>query len=109
MHLLEVPAVLARLHFDGDDRVRVEVVAGADRTVEVGSRVAGREVQEPELGIDGGRLPHRRAAVLPDLVVLWPSLVPGLPRTGDGVESPDELAVPRVERLHAAAHADLGA
>ena len=65
MHLLEVPAVFAGLRLDRDDRRGVQVVAGANGAVVVGARIAGREVDEPELGIDGRRLPHRRAAVLP--------------------------------------------
>src|SRR5690606_42010397 len=94
---------------DRDDRRREQVVAGADRAVVVGARVAGREIDEAELGIDGRRLPDRRAAVHPDVVVLRPGLVAGLAGAGDRVERPDETAVVRVVGLHAAANAALGA
>ncbi len=62
VHLLEVPLQLAGLHVERDDRRGVEVLAGPLATEPVGSRVAGREVEEPEIRIDGGRLPDRRAA-----------------------------------------------
>ena len=82
MHLLEVPAVLAGLRVDRDDRDAEEVVAGAHGAVEIGARVARREVDEPELGIDGRRLPDGRAAVLPRVVVLRPGVVAGLAGPG---------------------------
>ena len=109
MNLLEVPAVFAGLGLDRDDRRRVEVVALAHGAVEVGAGVTRREVDEAELGIGGRRMPYGAAAVLPDLVVLRPGLVAGLAAARDRVERPHELAVVGVERLHAAAHADLGA
>src|SRR6185503_5018399 len=64
---------------------------------------ARREVDEAELGIDGRRLPDGGAAVLPRVVVARPSVVPELARTRDRMERPHELAVARVEGLHAAA------
>ncbi len=109
MHLLVMPAVLSGLRVERDDRRREQVVALADRAVVVGPRIARAEVEEAELGIDGRRIPNRRAAVLPDLVVLRPRVVADLARARDRVERPDELAVLRAERFHAAAHAFLAA
>ena len=109
MHLLEVPAVFPGLRLDRDDRCRVQVVALAHGTVVVGARVAGGKEQESELGIDGRCLPHRRAAVLPDLVVLRPGFVARLAGARDRIERPLGCAVFRAERLHAAADAVLGA
>src|SRR5688572_24817429 len=109
MHLLEVPAVFAAVDVEGDDRRREEVVAGAHGAVEIGPRVTRREENEPERGVDRGRVPYGAAAVLPDLVVLWPRLCPALAAARDRVERPNERAVARVERLDTAAHPVLGA
>ena len=109
MHLLEVPAVLAAARIDRDDRDAEQVVAFPQVTVQHGPRIARREIDEPELGVDGRRLPHGSAAVLPDVAVLRPSLVADLAGTGHGVEGPFELAGLRVERLDAAARAEIAA
>ena len=54
MHRLEVPQVLAGLRIDGDDRIGVDVVAGAVAAVVVGGGVAGegrpRQVEETGVG-----------------------------------------------------------
>src|SRR5690606_6909987 len=109
MHLLEVPAVFAGLRIDGDDRRGEEVVAGADRAVVVGTGIAGREVQQAELRVDRRRLPDRRSAVLPDLVVLRPRVVADLAGAGDRVERPFELAGRGVESLDSPADFSLAA
>ncbi len=109
MHLLEVPAVLAGLRFDGNDGRGEEVVAGAHGAVEVRARVAGGEIDQAELAIRRGCLPHRAAAALPRVGIRRPGVVPELARAGDGVERPQQLAVLRVVRLDAAADAELGA
>jgi hypothetical protein len=100
---------MAGLELDRDDRHRIKVVARTKRAVVVGARVPGREVDEPEVRIDGRRLPNRRAAVLPGIVVLRPSLVARLSGPRDRVEGPDESAVVGVVRLDAAARAAVGA
>src|SRR5688500_18953849 len=109
MHLLEMPAITTCAHLDGDDRRRVEVVSRAHGAVEVRPRIARREIDEPELGIERRCLPNCAAAVLPELIVLRPRFVTGLAAPRNRIERPDELAVRRVERFHAAAHAELGA
>ena len=109
MDLLEVPAVLARLRIERDDRGREQVVAGAHAAVVVGAGVARREEDEPELGIDGRGLPDRRAAVHPQIVVLRPRVVTEFAGPGNRVERPDELAALGVERFDAAADAVLRA
>ena len=109
MHLLEVPAIFPGGELDRQHRGRVQVVAGAEGAVVVGSGIAGREIEEAELGIDGRRLPDRRTAVLPRVVVLRPRLVTGLARTGNRVEGPDQPAVLRVVGLEAAARAAIAA
>src|SRR5262245_13512172 len=109
MHLLEVPAVFAGLRFERDDRRGEQVIALAQRAVVIGAGIARREEDEPELGIDGRRLPDRCAAVLPELAVLRPGLVADLPGTRDRIERPGELAVLGVERLDAPADSEFGA
>ncbi len=74
-----------------------------------GPALPGGEIDEAELGIERRRVPHRGSAVAPHLVVRRPRVVAWLTGTRDRVERPDELAVPRVVRLHASAHAELGA
>ena len=109
MHLLKVPAILSRLELDRQHRRRVQVVAGADGAVVIRRGVAGREVHEAELEIDGRRLPDSRAAVLPHVAVLRPRLVTGLAGTGNRVEGPQQTPVLRVVRLDAAARAPIAA
>ncbi len=109
VHLLEVPAVLAGLRVERHDRRGEEVVALAPRAVQVGGGVAGREVDQPELRVDGRRLPHRRAPVRPRVVVLRPGVVPDLARPGDRVEHPHLVASLRVVGLDAPADRELAA
>ena len=105
VHFLEVPPVRAALRIDGDDRRREQIVAAANRAVVIGAGVAGREVDEPQLGIDGRRVPDGRGAVHPDLVVLRPRVVADFAGPWDRVERPRELAVARIERFDAAPNA----
>ncbi len=72
------------------------------------SGVSGGEVHQPEIRIDRRRLPHRRATVLPVVVVLRPGLAAELTRRRHGVERPDQLAVFRAVRFHPTAHAHVG-
>ena len=103
MHLLEVPAVSAGLRFDGDHRDAEKVVAGPHGAVQIGAGVASRKIDEAELGIDGRRLPHGRAAELPRVVVARPGVVTDFAGARDGIEGPDELARVGIERFHATA------
>src|SRR5690348_11019700 len=97
MHLLEVPAVLSSLGLDCNHRDREQIIAGADAAVEIRPRVAGREVDEAEVGIDGRSLPNAGSAVFPRLAILRPGVVAELAGTRDSVERPDEAAVLGVE------------
>ena len=67
-HLLETPFQRAGLHIERDDRHGPEVVAGSPGAGGLRRRIAGAEVEQPELGIERRRVPHRAAAVLPSLV-----------------------------------------
>src|SRR5688572_14884446 len=109
MHLLKVPAILAGLELDGEHRRRVEVVAGAEGAVVVRRGVAGREVDETEIEIDGRRLPDCRTTVLPRIVVLRPRVVARLAGTGNRVEGPDQTTVFRIVGLEPAARAAIAA
>ena len=90
MYLLKVPAVFTAVRIDRHDRRCKQVVTGANGAVEIRSGVTGRKVDEPELGIDGRRLPHRCAAAAPDLVVLRPGVVTEFPRPRYRMEGPYE-------------------
>src|SRR5688572_29632062 len=109
MHLLEVPAVLSRVRVDGNDRDAEQVVAGANSAVKIGTGIAGREIDEVELGIDGRRLPDGRAAELPRGAVRGPRVMTELAGARNRVERPDELAVARAERPDLAAARHLAA
>ena len=109
MHLLKVPAVFSGLRVHRDDRRREQVVALAEHAVVVRARVAGAEIKQAELGIDGWGIPDRRAAVLPEVVVGRPGVVAGLARSGHRVERPRELAAVRLERFHSTANAAFAA
>jgi hypothetical protein len=54
--------------------------------IEIRTRIPGREIEQPELGIDGRCLPYRGAAVRPDVVVGRPGTVTELPWAGDRME-----------------------
>ena len=108
VHFLEVPTVFAGARLERDDRRGEQVVARANRTVEIGAGITGREIDEPELGIDGRRIPHRGAAVHPDVGVLRPGIVTELARARNRVERPEQLPVFGAVCFDAPAHADLG-
>jgi hypothetical protein len=67
MDLLVVPLELPGLQVERHDRGCVEVLAGAAAAEEVAARVAGGDVEEAELRVDGGRLPDRTPAAQVDL------------------------------------------
>src|SRR5581483_7443814 len=89
------------------DRRGVEVLARALAAVPVGARVAGGEVDEPELRVDRRRLPDRRAA--PQVLALRPRARAGIAGAGGRVPAPALLAARGVELLHERARAVLGA
>src|SRR6516225_4642846 len=107
MHLLEVPAVLSGFGLHGNHRNREQIITGADATVEIRPRVAGSEIDEAEVGIDGWSLPNAGSAMFPRVVILRPRVVAELAWTGDGVERPNQAAVLGVERLYAPTRAIL--
>src|SRR4029078_11722623 len=109
MHLLEMPAVLPGLRVDREHRDAEQVVAAAHGAIQVRTGIAGREIDEAQARVDGGRLPDGGATVLPRVVVRRASVVPELAGTGDRVERPNGLAGARVERFHAAAAAAVAA
>src|SRR5262249_6885432 len=109
MNLLEVPAIFACGRLDRHHRGRKQVVAGADSAIEIWSRIAGREVNQPELRIDRGCLPDAGAAMQPRFGVLRPRVVANLAGTRNRIEGPNQVAVFGVERFHASAGAVFGA
>ena len=87
---LEVPLQLAGVRIEREDRVRVEVVALALVAVVVGTRIAGRPVEQARFGIVGAGQPGGGAAVLDRLAD--PRLRAGLAGRGHGPEPPHALA-----------------
>src|SRR5581483_3134061 len=108
MDLLEVPLELPRLQVERDDRGGVEVLAGPLAAVPVRAGVAGREVDEPELRVDGRRLPDGGAAPQVLLRPGRPGLAARLVRSGRRVPAPEKLAARRVDRLQERARRVLG-
>ena len=75
MDRLKIPAHLSRLEIERDHGIVEEIVAGPQLAAVLRHRVPGRQVHQPELGVDRRRRPDRAAAVLPDVAVLRPGLV----------------------------------
>ena len=106
-HHLVVPPPLARLHVEGEDRGGEQVVPLAELAAEHRHRVAGREVDHPQVGIDGADQPHAPAAELPGIVVLRPGVVAELAGTRDDEEGPLDRAGRGVEGQHPPLSADV--
>src|SRR2546425_4604328 len=107
--LLEVPDVLAGLRLQRDHRRAVQVVALAHRAVVIRPAVAGCEVEEAELRIERGRVPDGGAAAHRMVGAGRPGLAATLPRPGQRVPAPLDLAGPGVQRGDAPTHAELAA
>ena len=100
MHHLVVPPVLSGQRVDRHDGRGEQVVAGPTRTIQVGPRVARREVDEPELRIGRRSLPDRAAAVPPYAAVVGPGVGPELTGRRDRVERPHQRPAVSVVRFH---------
>ena len=59
--VLVVPLVLAGVEIDRDERIGIEIVAGANRAIQVRRRIADHEVHRMRLPVDGRRHPHAAA------------------------------------------------
>ena len=97
MHGLVVPAQGAGLQIEGDGGVGEQVDAGPRRPVVVGRGVAGVDVDQAEVGVDGGLGPDAAAgpgAVAPGVARDLPALV--LRALGNGVEDPPDGPGPGV-------------
>ena len=107
--VLEVRLDLAAVGVHGDTGVGEEVVALANPSVEVGTRVAGPVIQKVQVRVVGGRDPAIRAAARPGLTVGGPGLGPGLAGLRHHVAPPHALAGLELERIGVAAHPELAA
>src|SRR5437763_534265 len=65
MHLLEMPFPGAHVDIESNDGSREKVVPVTIDAVQVGSRVAGRDIDQAEPGIDRRRCPDRPAPGFP--------------------------------------------
>src|SRR5213596_2968403 len=129
-YFLVAPLELAVGRADRHDALGPEIVAGADAAIQVGRRVADRDVQRLGRVVVGRGHPHRPAAVLPGVGVLGrvglllgdiavqvltlpgrlgPLAPPAaVQRIGQRVPGPGRRAARRAVRLHEAADAVLG-
>ncbi len=108
MDLLKMPPVSTGGRFDRHDGDGKQIVASPHGAVEVGARIARREIQQAELRVDGWRLPHGRAAMPPHVAVLRPRVVSDFAGSRDRVERPRRRAVACIVGCHAATNAVLG-
>ena len=102
MHRLEVPAILAGLGIDRDDRVREEIVAGTIAAPVVARRSGDRHVEDAALFVERHvPRPHVHARAIPPSVI-EPGVVTELAGQRHGVEVPQPLAGAHVERARIA-------
>src|SRR5262249_61802553 len=99
---LEVPLQFSSVRVDGEQRARVEVVAGAIVAVVIRIGIAGAVVQQVEIRIVAAGHPRGRAASRSVLRV-WPRLAGGLAWIRNRVEPPDARACRRVVGVDVAA------
>src|SRR5438552_3186624 len=102
-----MPARLAGLDVDRDERARVEIVALARIAVPVGTRIARAPVEQLQRGIVRAGQPRRAAAVHP--AVAGPRLAAGFAGRWHREEAPDLLAGLRIVRVEESANARLAA
>ena len=88
---LEIPFQLPGIDVERDDRARVEIVAGAPLRVEHVHGIAGAEIGEVRLGIEGRLRPYAAAAER-DGARIGPGLRARLARLRNHREAPQELA-----------------
>src|SRR5207249_7208755 len=79
---LEVPLQLAGVRIEGQNAIRIKVVAGTSVTDAIGRRVAGTPVKRIQLGIVGAG--HPRGAASVQVSVAWPTVAARLARARDG-------------------------
>ena len=102
-HDLIVPAQVTALHIERQYRCGVEVVATACLAAKHRHGVAGHVIDETQLRVGVGDVPHPGAALLPDvpvLALLRPGLAPRLTRSRNGPEVPEDVAGVGVEGDH---------
>src|SRR5579862_9952075 len=87
---LKIPDEFPGLGIERELAVRVQVVAGAERGVEVGIRVAGAPINQSQIGIVGSDSPGIGTAQLPG--ISGPGLVTRLPGSCSRVEPPTNFA-----------------
>ncbi len=103
-----MPAQLAGVGFDGEQRDRVQRIAAAARCRAPRRRLARREVHELQLRVVARGVPGRGAERRPAFV-LGPGLEAGLAFARRGVERPEPRAVRGVVRLELAARREVAA
>src|SRR5688500_19772494 len=92
MHRLEVPAILAGLGIDGDDRVREEIVTGTIAAPVVARGSGDWHIENAALFVERHvPRPHVDARAIPPPVV-EPRVVTQLPGQRHGAEVPQPLA-----------------
>src|SRR5262249_13801104 len=96
---LKVPAVLPRLRLERHDGGTEEIVAPSPGTVVRSPRIAGIDIDEPQVRVQRGLRPNRRAARFPGVTL--PGVVSDLTRSWHRIEAPDFPSALGIVRGHA--------
>src|SRR5215467_11502751 len=99
-----MPLLLAGPGVESHQRIPVEPVAGAIRSVKIGGRGAERQIYNPALRIHRQKAPDIRSRTAPPRV-RRPGLRSGLARACDGVEGPQQFAGLRIPSANVAVSA----
>ena len=91
---------MTRGGIQGDQRIRIEIIAGTIVIVEVGRRVSARYIKQILCLVKGHRGPEIASAVLAGGWIRPPSVGAGLSVVGHDIETPHWLAVCDAERTH---------
>ena len=105
--LLEVPAVLASLVVQANNRRGEEIVTSAIGAVVVRPGIADLEKDHAQIGVDRRHVPDRATTRLPG--VARPGVVAVFAWSRHGIEPPDLLAGLAVQRHHPSAQATVAA
>ena len=104
---LEIPFEITGVGVQCQHRIRVEVVAEANITVPVGSRVSGTPVDQVQFRVIGAGNPGWAAAILPGIA--GPGVVTEFTGAGDSIGAPDPFPGLRIIGVDKAANTEFTA
>src|SRR5262245_3363558 len=96
-----MPLPLSGFQINANQAFAIDIVAGPMPAVVIGGGRFDRQVNEPEILVDGDLSPHAGVAVLSPRPV-FPRLVSRLARSGHRIKPPELFAGSHIERAHQA-------